>query len=521
MEVQPQAAPPVVAVVVAQQPGPYFDELLTSLAGQDYPNLSVLVIDVATDENLAARVAAHLPAAYVRRLETDPGFGPAANEALRLVEGAGFFCFLHDDVALEPTTIRALVEEAFRSNAGIVGPKLVEWDDPRRLLAVGMGADKAGVLVSLVEPGELDQEQHDAVRDVFVVPSACMLVRVDLFDALDGFDPDIPKYGHALDLCWRAHVVGARVMVNPDTRVRHAETEEQGVARRRPSAIARPPSTAHRAHLLRGSQPDPRPPADRDPHDGDDDLVAPHRTPGSREERARGVVVELRALQQHPAAQPVPRPHPARARQRGAQPADAGSAQVRAAMRRPASEERFAAAAAVGRSVADTLAPGPRRTALMAWVVAVAFLLIGSRQLLAHGVPAIGQLAPLPSSASDLVRTFGAGWRMVGMGTTAAAPTAFALISARRHPGARPHGAAAHAARPAAPPHRSDRHVAAHPAARLGAAAHRFARRVRGDPAAVQRAEQRAPGRPRRLRRHAVGGRQAGARERAGSLRSL
>ena len=199
MEAQPQAAPPVVAVVVAQQPGPYFDELLTSLAAQDYPNLSVLVIDVATDENLAARVAAHLPSAYVRRLEADPGFGPAANEALRLVEGAGFFCFLHDDVALEPTTIRALVEEAFRSNAGVVGPKLVEWDDPRLLLAVGMGADKAGVLVSLVEPGELDQEQHDAVRDVFVVPSACMLVRVDLFDALDGFDPDIPKYGHALD----------------------------------------------------------------------------------------------------------------------------------------------------------------------------------------------------------------------------------------------------------------------------------------------------------------------------------
>ncbi len=324
MEVQPQAAPPVVAVVVAQQPGPYFDELLTSLAGQDYPNLSVLVIDVATDENLAARVAAHLPAAYVRRLETDPGFGPAANEALRLVEGAGFFCFLHDDVALEPTTIRALVEEAFRSNAGIVGPKLVEWDDPRRLLAVGMGADKAGVLVSLVEPGELDQEQHDAVRDVFVVPSACMLVRVDLFDALDGFDPDIPKYGHALDLCWRAHVVGARVMVNPDTRVRHAETEEQGVrdddrarllARHRLRTVLTCYGVLNLIRVLPQI-------AILTMATTISSLLTGH--PGSREERARRVVVELRALQQHPAAQPVPRSHPARARQRGPQPADAG-----------------------------------------------------------------------------------------------------------------------------------------------------------------------------------------------------
>ena len=105
-----------------------------------------------------------------------------------------------------------------------------------------------------------------------------------------------------------------------------------------------------------------------------------------------------------------------------------GSAQVRAVMRRPASDERFAAAAAVGRTVAGSLMPGPRRTALLAWVVAIAFLLFGSRELITQGVPAIGQLAPLPSSATDLMRSFGAGWRSIGLGTTAAAPTAFALV---------------------------------------------------------------------------------------------
>ena len=97
-------------------------------------------------------------------------------------------------------------------------------------------------------------------------------------------------------------------------------------------------------------------------------------------------------------------------------------------MRRPASDERFAAAAAVGRTVAGSLMPGPRRTALLAWVVAIAFLLFGSRELITQGVPAIGQLAPLPSSAADLMRSFGAGWRSIGLGTTAAAPTAFALV---------------------------------------------------------------------------------------------
>ena len=51
---------------------------------------------------------------------------------MKLVEGAGFFCFLHDDVALDPSTISELVAETYRSNAGIVGPKLVDWDRPER-----------------------------------------------------------------------------------------------------------------------------------------------------------------------------------------------------------------------------------------------------------------------------------------------------------------------------------------------------------------------------------------------------
>ena len=257
MDVQPSAAPPVVAVVVAKDPGDWFDEVLGALAAQDYPNVSVLVIDAGSDELVAGRVAARLPDAYVRRLDDNPGYGPAANEALNLVEGAGFFCFMHDDVALEPATIRLLVEEAYRSNAGILGPKLVEWDDPRRLLAVGVGVDKAGVQVPLVERGELDQEQHDAVRDVFMVPGACMLVRVDLFDALDGFDPDIPAYGEDLDLCWRA----ARRRRPRDGEPGHpcpsSPGDRRDAARGGTLAAARSAPTPHRHEELRAAAPDP------------------------------------------------------------------------------------------------------------------------------------------------------------------------------------------------------------------------------------------------------------------------
>jgi GT2 family glycosyltransferase len=244
--------PPVVAVVVTRDPGPWFEETLTALAGQDYPNLAILVIDAGSVEDPTARVAGVLPTAYVRRLDHRVGFGRAANEVIGVVEGASHYLLCHDDVAPDADAVRLLVEEAFRSNAGIVTPKMVDWLDPRRLLSVGAGADKVGVVHSLLEDGELDQEQHDTVRDVFVAPSGLVLVRADLFEALGGFDPAIADHGEDLDLSWRAHVAGARVVVVPSARVRHFEASTTGErpAGRRRSGPGTETSDEHRLRTL-------------------------------------------------------------------------------------------------------------------------------------------------------------------------------------------------------------------------------------------------------------------------------
>src|SRR5690606_1109261 len=149
-------APPVVVVLVTHNPGPWFEDVLRGLRDQDYPNLSVLIVDAGSDEDPLPRIAAVLPRAFVRHLGDNPGFGAAANQVLEGVEGATFYAFCHDDVFLEPSAIRALVEEAYRSNAGVVGPKLVSWGEPERLLQVGQSADKTGARAELVERGELD-----------------------------------------------------------------------------------------------------------------------------------------------------------------------------------------------------------------------------------------------------------------------------------------------------------------------------------------------------------------------------
>ena len=231
-------APPVVAVVVAHDPGPWFEETLASLAAQDYAELSVLILDAGSRDDLAGRVAAVLPTAFVRRFEENRGFGATVNEVRTMVEGADYFLVCHDDVALFPDAVHLMVEEAFRSNAGIVTPKVVSWDDPERLVHVGMTADKGGSVVDRVQPHEIDHGQHDAVRDVFVAPGGSSLIRADLFEEIGGFDPAIVAMGEDLDLCWRAQVVGARIIVAPDARVRHLEELAGGSRSVDPSLVA-------------------------------------------------------------------------------------------------------------------------------------------------------------------------------------------------------------------------------------------------------------------------------------------
>jgi GT2 family glycosyltransferase len=230
-------APAVVAIVVTTDPGPWFDDTLQALAGQDYENLSVLVLVSGGTGDPTEEVASRLPEAFVRRLPDGGGFAAAVDEALWMVEGASFFLLCHDDCAPSADAVHLMVEESFRSNAGIVCPKMVHWDDPRALLHVGQSVDKTGAVVERVQDGEIDAGQHDAVRDVFVAPGGCTLVRGDLFRALGGYDASIVAMGEDLDLSWRAHVAGARVVVAPSATARHLGLVAAG---RRPP----PPSDA-------------------------------------------------------------------------------------------------------------------------------------------------------------------------------------------------------------------------------------------------------------------------------------
>ncbi|MET0728421.1 MAG: glycosyltransferase family 2 protein [Acidimicrobiales bacterium] len=423
-------APPVVAIVVAHDPGLWFEETVEALVGQDYPNLSILVVDAASAEEVKPRVGRVAPGAFVRRLPDNPGFGAAANEVLEVVEGAAFYLLCHDDIAPDRDVVRLLVEEAFRSNAGIVGPKVVAWEDPKRLLQVGEGMDHAGYPVPLVERGELDQEQHDSVGDVFTIPGACTLVRADLFAEVGGFDEGIDYLLDDVSLCWRVHLAGARVIVAPQASVRHLEALWQ----RRKVDDRRRLQARHRLRVVLSSY-----------STGGLVRVVPKlailqiaeaiyaiivgRT-GQARDLASGWWWNLRRVGELREARRQVRSFRRVPDREVRRLMAGGSARLSQFLRGQigTGEDRFTGLARGGRDAAGVLRSGEFRFVAIVWGIVALVLVAGSRHLLTRGIPSVGELVPFTSSPIHMLRTWASGWRTAGLGSESPAPTAYGLL---------------------------------------------------------------------------------------------
>jgi GT2 family glycosyltransferase len=441
-------APAVVAVVVTCDPGPWLEEALGSLGDQDYPNFSVLVVDAASTRDPTNRIARCLPDAFVCRLERRTGFGTAINEGARLIQGASHLLACHDDVALAPGALRELVGQAFRHNAGIATPKFTRWDDPDRLVALGGSCDRAGVRVDLVEPGELDQGQHDVVREVFYAPSGATLIRADLFEALGGFDEAADCYGEDLDLCWRARLAGARVVAVPDARVRHLQATASG---KRPSPVS---LSARR----RGPTPSPRRLEETHRirtlltcyHVYELAWILPLALLWALVEAGGLVMVgrrgQARELLAGVAAGPWPLRGVLAARrrvQRSRAVGDAalrklhsrGNARLRALARGMLQEIREEAShlgqtrvVAASGDRSDEGRPRSGRATAAVWVGVVLIVLFGTRNLLGHELPQLGQLPDTSAGWSYLWRSWWSAWQQGGLGAAAPASPALALL---------------------------------------------------------------------------------------------
>ena len=130
----------------------------------------------------------------------------------------------------------------------------MSWDDPGLLQHVGLGVDRFGEVDPIIEPGEVDQEQHDAVATCSSCRRRACSCAPTCSARSAGSTRRISFHGDDVDLCWRAHLSGARVVVAPQARVRHREELDGAPPRSAPRRAAGPAPDAHGRHADGGGR---------------------------------------------------------------------------------------------------------------------------------------------------------------------------------------------------------------------------------------------------------------------------
>ncbi|EWT00512.1 family 2 glycosyl transferase [Intrasporangium oryzae NRRL B-24470] len=268
----PRPAPsvPVVdAVLVVRNGSPWLAQCLDGIAAQTLPPSRLVIVDLASTDTSGAIARAHqsvrqaVDDVRLVRLDEPVPLGRAIDLAVAsLPEPAdprtAWVWVLHDDSAARPTALARMLDAVRRSpSVGVAGPKLVEWDDPRRLRELGIQITRTGRHIAAPTVGEADQGQYDGRTDVLAVSTSGMLVRRDVHSDLHGFDPTFATYGTGLDFGWRAQLAGHRVIVVPGAVVRDAAADDTGARDGGPGAreVERRSRRAGRQVVLARSSP--------------------------------------------------------------------------------------------------------------------------------------------------------------------------------------------------------------------------------------------------------------------------
>jgi GT2 family glycosyltransferase len=236
----------VTAVVVAHDGARLLPGLVQAMREQTHPVHRAVGVDTGSRDRSGAALADLLGPDAVFGMDPDAGYGEAISRALqypaartpapaRISEQdlpVEWIWLLHDDCEPAADALEQMLRAAGHNRStAVLGPKLRDLADRRVLREAGVITDRAGRRLTGVEPGEIDQGQHDGDRPVMAVSSAGMLIRRDVWDQVGGFDPNLPLFRDDIDFCWRVQAAGHDVRVITDAVVYHRDLSARQIRR--------------------------------------------------------------------------------------------------------------------------------------------------------------------------------------------------------------------------------------------------------------------------------------------------
>ena len=192
-------------------------------------DIEIVVVDNHSQDDsigLIRSQLSHVPSVRIVEERDNIGYGRGNNDGLLFAHGK-YLLIVNPDNPLPPTTIERMIA-ALESHpeAGIVGPALIHPDGSIRPSARQFPRF-ADLLSKRLFPTQwqaayermMTPIKGEEAKEVDWLVGACLLMPMELFKTLGGFDERFFLFFEDIDLCRRVHALGKKVLYLPQVKV--------------------------------------------------------------------------------------------------------------------------------------------------------------------------------------------------------------------------------------------------------------------------------------------------------------
>jgi len=202
----------------------------------NYSNYEILIIDNQTEDEEALeyldKINAEHDNVFVLKWSRSFNYSAINNYGVKHANG-DFICLLNNDTEIiTPGWLGEMVAYAAQADIGCVGAMLYYQDNTIQHAGVvlGIGGNHIAdhVFKRYNRSDFKDNAILDSVREVSAVTAACLVVKKNIYEQVDGFDDDNLKIAYNdVDFCLKVREEGYRNLFLPHAELYHFESRSR------------------------------------------------------------------------------------------------------------------------------------------------------------------------------------------------------------------------------------------------------------------------------------------------------
>lgn len=200
---------------------------IDSLLLQDYPNLTVLLVDNASFDGSGERLRDRYPRNRYLNTGGNLGYTGGNNRGMEyaIANGAEYVLVLNNDTVVERSCVSTLAQSAREAGRfGAIAPKILYWDDPGHVWYAGGDYSTMraiGMHRGLGDPD--DPKELPRLEPMTFATGCCFLMPASVATGMRGFREDFFIYCEDVELSLRLSKAGYPMYYQPAARLLHRE----------------------------------------------------------------------------------------------------------------------------------------------------------------------------------------------------------------------------------------------------------------------------------------------------------